>query len=464
MILTYNLGCKISANKVGGNSMSQKKIQKCGDSTSCNRTELLQLVDKDILKNILDAFTKATGLTANIVDTQGRSIFSKKDAQKNCRFCLLIWQMQRKKGIQRCRGAYARAGKQAAIFGEPYIFRCPSGLIEWAAPIIIDNKHLGSIICGQVLMWEPEEFFWIELKDMNKVLTDDFRLLFNAAKELKVISGEKVQGAADLLHVTANYIMKAGWENLRHQKEIATQQSLLNEEIQNRKSLEKKLSTQSLNLHYSLEKERELISKIKLGDLDNAKKVFRVLLADIFIIGAAKLPIIKARVLELGVILSRASVDAGADLNQALAINTEFLQDVSRFNSIEEIDLAAVKALEHYFKAVQKNDMIKNRLVIQEIKKFIRDNHDQSLTLDEISASVYLSPHYASRIFKENQNITIMDYVMKVKLEKAKKLLRNPRYQIDEIAEKLGYNDASYFSKVFRRKEGMSPTQFRHMG
>jgi AraC-like DNA-binding protein len=54
-----------------------------------------------------------------------------------------------------------------------------------------------------------------------------------------------------------------------------------------------------------------------------------------------------------------------------------------------------------------------------------------------------------------------MDYLTQVRLEEAKKLLRNPRYQIDEVAEKLGYNDASYFSKVFRRNVGMSPTQFR---
>lgn len=442
--------------------MSQEVKEQWQEDNASSRTNLLQLVDKNVLKKILDAFTKATGLTANIVDIKGRSIFSKADAQKNCKFCQLIWQLQQNKGLQRCRGAYARAGKQAAIFGEPYIFRCPAGLIEWAAPIIIGGEHLGSIICGQVLMWEPEEFFWIELREMNKTLTDDFYPLFNAAKDLKVISGNQVQGAADLLFVTANYIMEAGWENLRHRQELALQQSLLNEEIQNRKSLEEKLSAQTSNLNYSLEKERELVSKVKLGDIENAKKIFQGLLAEIFIIGAAKLPVIKARVLELGVILSRASVEGGADSNQALGISTEFLQDVNRFDSIEEIDLAAVKALERYLQAVQRNNKVKNRLAIQEIKKFIRNNAHKSLALEEIAASVYLSPYYVSRIFRENQNMTVMDYVTKVKVEEAKKLLRDPQYQIDDIAEKLGYCDASYFSKVFRRNEGMSPTQFRH--
>ena len=161
-----------------------------GGNRPSTRAYLLQLVDKNLLVEILNAFTNVTGLTANIVDTEGRSIFSKADAQINCSFCQLIWKLEKQKGVQRCKGAYARAGKQAALF----------------------NEHLGSVICGQVLMWEPEEFFWIELEEMNRVLTDDFEPLFKAVKELQVVSGEKVQSAASLQSIMANYIVNAAWQ------------------------------------------------------------------------------------------------------------------------------------------------------------------------------------------------------------------------------------------------------------
>lgn len=442
-------------------SGNQKGRRVVSYAKASNRRRLVELVEKDVLKNLLDAFTNATGLTANIVDTEGHSIFSKADAQKNCKFCQLIWELQKQKGIKRCTGAYARAGKQAALFGQPYIFRCPAGLIEWAAPIIIDGEHLGSIICGQVLMWEPEDFFWIELKQFNKSLTDDFEPLIEAAKELKVVSGKKVQSAADLLFVTANYIMKAGWESLRYRQESALQQSRLNEEIQNRKALEQQLTSQMPHFDYSLEKEKELVSRVKLGDRDSALKLIQEILADIFIVGAAQISVIKARVLELVVVLSRAAVEGGAEFEQALEINTEFVQNISRNNNLEEIDLGAVEALKKYLKAVQRNDKVKNRQLINQIKKFILKNYNTNLTLEQIAESVFMSPYYVSRIFKEEQGITIMEYLTKVRLEEAKKLLRNPRYHIDEIAEKLGYNDPSYFSKVFRRKEGMTPTQYR---
>ena len=425
------------------------------------RAQLLDIVDKELLIKILNAFTKATDLTANIVDIQGRSIFSREDAQKSCRFCRIIWEKEKEKGLTRCMGAYERAGKQAAIFGEPYIFRCPAGLIEWAAPIIINGQHLGTIICGQVLMWEPEEFFWIELRQMNKELTVDFYELIDAAKELKVLTVEKVQGAADLLYVTANNIMKYGYENQKQKQEMALQQSLLNEEIQNRKSLEEKLSIQSISLNYSLEKERDLVSKIKLGDFEGAKTIYQTLLADIFLKEAAKLNKIKARVLELGVILSRASVDGGADLNQALDISSTFLMNVGCYETMEEIDLAAIKTFDLFLQPIKNNSNASNRLAIRGIKDYILENYQENTSLEEICDAVFLSPNYASKIFKDDQGMTIMEYVTKVKLEEAKRLLRMPGISVEDIAEKLGYSDPSYFTKVFRRKIGMTPTQYR---
>ncbi|AFA49054.1 PocR ligand-binding domain-containing protein [Acetobacterium woodii] len=427
--------------------------------TLSSRARLLQLVDKEIITKILDSFTKVTGLTANIVDVEGHSIFSKKDAQKNCEFCHMIWRMEKQKGISRCVGAYARAGKQAAIFDEPYIFRCPAGLIEWAAPIIFDEEHLGTIICGQVLMWEPEEFFWIELEEMNQFLTEDFTALFEAAKKLQVVSGEKVQCAASLLHVIANYIIKTGWESLHQKKEIELQQLLLNEEIQTRKNLEDKLNSQSLN--FFMEKEKALIGKIKLSDLDECRKLFKVMLADIFSVDGEKLMTMKGRVYELVVVMSRACVEAGVDIEKSMIFNANLLQELNNCYSIREINIVAMTLLEHYLDEIHHHSKSKNRVAVEGIKGYIRNNYHKNSSLEEIADSVYLSPFYVSRIFKESQNMTVMDYVTKVRLNEAKKMLSNPRYKIEEIAMSLGYSDGSYFSKVFRRNEGMTPTQFR---
>lgn len=440
--------------------MTAKSLEKNRTEQNINHrpSRLLEVVDPEVINKFLKSFQDATGLRASIVDNNGQPVLGL-DKQHNCKFCQLIWEYP--KGFERCVGAYCRAGKQAARFSEPYIFRCPAGLIEWATPIIIDEEHMGSVICGQVLMWEPEDFFWIELQEMNKSLGIDIDFLAEAARELEVISGAKVQAAADLLFVTTNYIVRTGWDNLRHRQQISLQHSLLAEEIQNRKQLEKQILTQQLNLDYSLERERELVSKVKLGDFDAARKILQGLLVDIVTLGVGKTPVIKARVLELMVVLSRAAVERGADLEKTLQMNDKFVQLISRSGNIDEINLGVVHALEWFMKHTQRDHKAKNLSAVNKIKRFIRENSCRCLTLEEIAHSVYLSPYYVSRIFKEEQGITVMDYVTKVRLEEAKKLLRNHNYNIDEISEKLGYSDPSYFSRVFKRYEGVSPKQFR---
>jgi AraC-like DNA-binding protein len=103
----------------------------------------------------------------------------------------------------------------------------------------------------------------------------------------------------------------------------------------------------------------------------------------------------------------------------------------------------------------------KNRKIINEVKAFIIENYDQELPLKKIAGAMFLSPGYLTRIFKQEIGITVMGYLKKVKLEEAKKLLRNPRYKIDDIASKIGYKDSSYFAKVFQRYEKHTPSEYR---
>jgi len=436
------------------------KEKEPGISLTCKSPRLLDLVEKRTLMKLLTAFSNATGMRANIVDITGKSIFGNTDVQENCRFCQLIWQYQH--GVERCQSAYARAGEESAKYGEPYIFRCPAGLIEWAAPIIIENEYLGSIICGQVLMWEPEEFFWVELQTMNKCLGIEMDSLMDAAKELEIVSGKKVHAAAELLFVTANYIMKAGWQSVCHQKEIARQQAMLADEISAKKQLEAQLNVVSTtNLDSCLKKERELISQVKLGDKDAAGKILGSLLVDIFVVGIGNLPLIKARIIELMVALSRSAVESGADLQEALDINANLVEFIVRSEITEDLALLALQGLQQYMDCQIKTIHIKNHHVINKVKQYIRDNIFLNLSLEHIARSVYLNPSYLSKLFKENQGITIMDYVTRVRIEEAKKLLANSKYSIDQVSTKLGFTDPSYFAKVFKRCEDISPREFR---
>lgn len=420
------------------------------------RQELLNLIDIDSLKEILNAFTTTTGLMANVVDVSGRSIFSRKDMTQCCKFCKLIMNMEH--GLERCQSAYERAGKQAALFGEPYIFRCPAGLIEWAAPIMVDGRHLGSIICGQVLMWEPEEFFWIELREMNKSLTSDFKELFKAVEELPVVSGDTVQAASYLLYIIANFITRSGWEQKKRKEELMIQKLRLNEELETRKKLEEQLGQLFI---YSMNKESDLMELIKNGNTEQANRLLTELTTDIILGSKGNMDVIRTRSIELIVMTSRTAVSAGVSQERTSRINASFIQLILQQNSIDDISLQLQTAIDIFQKEIQKRTSIPEPAAIKAMKEYMKQHFRENLTLDTIAESAFLSASYASRLFKKQMNVSIMDYLLQLRMDEAKKMLRETNFSIDDISSRTGYADSSYFTKVFRKAMGVTPSQYR---
>ncbi|WP_041668875.1 PocR ligand-binding domain-containing protein [Acetobacterium woodii] len=423
--------------------------------SSQKNKRLSDLVDIKTLQEILDAFTTTTGLMANIVDVEGVSIFPRKGIKKCCKFCRIIYSLEG--GKNRCQAAYKRAGKQAALFGEPYIFRCPSGLIEWAAPIVLNGEHVGTIICGQVLMWEPEEFFWIELRKMNQAITDDFEELFEAVEELAIVTGNQVQASAYLLYVVANYIMKAGWENFEQSREFARQRTLYHAEIENRKTREEQVDKTAI---LSLIDEDEIILQLQ-QNRNKAKAYLEGLISGLRYEARQNPTQMRAKMTELLVMLSRVVNRMGLAVAPFLEINDYAISQIYQTTSLENISVIAAKSVDVYLEQLEASAVKPENPNILVMTDYIDNHYQDNLTVEAIAAAACLSPGYAGRIFKDQMNMPIMDYVLKVRIDKSKKLLLNPHYQIQAIAKNVGYEDAGYFTKVFRKFEGITPTQFR---
>lgn len=96
------------------------------------------------------------------------------------------------------------------------------------------------------------------------------------------------------------------------------------------------------------------------------------------------------------------------------------------------------------------------------IKDFIARHYaDESLSVKDISDQVFLSPSYVCTIFKNETNLTLNQYLTQYRIERAKKLLQDPRYKITDISSKVGYSDGNYFGKTFKKMVGLSPSEYR---
>lgn len=92
---------------------------------------------------------------------------------------------------------------------------------------------------------------------------------------------------------------------------------------------------------------------------------------------------------------------------------------------------------------------------------YIKSHIDQKLTLDVLASEVGLSKYYFLREFKNTTAMTPVEYINSVRCENAKKLLLKEKYTIHEVAQKCGFTNDSYFSKVFRHYTGLLPSEFQ---
>ena len=103
----------------------------------------------------------------------------------------------------------------------------------------------------------------------------------------------------------------------------------------------------------------------------------------------------------------------------------------------------------------------KKRLELEKVRAFIDEHFTDKITLDELSEQFFINKYYLTRIFKETYGSTISHYVLTKRITRAKQLIRFSGMTMDEIAETVGMNDANYFSRAFRKVEGISPTEYQ---
>lgn len=99
--------------------------------------------------------------------------------------------------------------------------------------------------------------------------------------------------------------------------------------------------------------------------------------------------------------------------------------------------------------------------VISKAKNYINQNFSRELTLDEVSQAVNISPYYFSKLFKEEAGENFIEYLTRLRISHARELLKNPDLSIKEICVMSGYSDPNYFSRIFKKQENMSPSEYR---
>ena len=125
------------------------------------------------------------------------------------------------------------------------------------------------------------------------------------------------------------------------------------------------------------------------------------------------------------------------------------------------IDLFVYVTRMYEYKNSSLSGVVSKSHEIDELAKYIRANFSYNLSLDFLAQHMHLSREYLSRYFKKHMGKTISEYLLEVRIEKAKQMLRTTTYPIGDICEHCGYTSIGNFQKAFKKVTGVSPSTYR---
>lgn len=415
--------------------------------------------NKKYLQEMIDIFSKATGLNVVAVDMEGEAFLSSEEYDQ-VGFCQQI-RYCTEDGCNKCRKTYKKACRECFRWNEPYFFICHAGLVMWAVPIVINNMQIGSMICGQVLLWEPDELYFDDLEQFHANLSGlAFKNLQKEAKKLKVISVNQCQSAANLLSVIVKYMANSYDADFMEQKSLMEWRNVILSRLEKQKAEHQE---ETFDMYVYLKRERRFLQALRMADRKKSEKLIPLLFTDIEMLSGHNMEQIRQMLEELMVVSSRALMEAGVEIDAIMDVMKQYRMEMHGYTHSEELFQYTYQVFDRLLDSVYLliNSM-EHTSVIKSVRKYIDDHYSEKLTMEDIAASVALSPSYLSVLFKKKMNMTIHDYLLRVRIEKSIELMGNRDLSIKEVMQQCGIESQSYYNKVFKKMIGLTPGKYRN--
>ena len=173
-----------------------------------NELEIKDIIDIKLLQKFQDDFALAMNCASVTVDKDGNPVTN---PSSYTRFCDKFIHST-KKGDDRCAASHKRMGEEATRTEKPFVGVCHGGLIDFAAPIIVEGKLVGTVLGGQMLSDSPKEHEYIKIAKEIDVNADS---LVGAVHEIKIVDLKQIEKAASVLFLVVNSLAKNGYNQIQ---------------------------------------------------------------------------------------------------------------------------------------------------------------------------------------------------------------------------------------------------------
>lgn len=219
-----------------------------------------------------------------------------------------------------------------------------------------------------------------------------------------------------------------------------------------------------MNPHLPYEREMAFYQSIKMGNIQEAKRLFKPLAAE----GMGKLSDDPLRNLKYHLVITiafitRYCIEGGMEMEAAYNMSDAYIQRIDKCASQEEIHAIHRESVVDYAKRM--HDIIKHELFSKPISlclDYIYNHLHYKITLKELAEVAGLSESYLSKLFRKELGVTISQYITQKRVEAAENLLKYSDYSCVEISNYLCFNSESYFIQVFKSYTKMTPKEYRN--
>jgi AraC-like DNA-binding protein/ligand-binding sensor protein len=348
-----------------------------------------------------------------------------------------------------CNSLHVKAVKEAHRFGGSHIYMCEMGFMFWTSPLYSNGRFIGAVIGSGFSGVERNETR-DALNAMSKgaVSTEE---LEERTDQYSRCESERIEALAELLLICAEFLSTSEDE---YDSDAA-------------QGVEKS----GFSSVYPIDKERLLLAALRRGDHETGRKILNELLDVLFYSNPEPFKFIQFRAIELVVLLSRAAMKPGianqgappssANDDAMLETNNRYLRCIQEAKNIGELADMLHIIVERMSAQIFSFQGMCHASALRKAERFIWENYTRKITLQEVSTAAGLSAPYFSTIFKEEMGENLSSYLNRLRVEKAGNMLTETSFTLNEIATSCGFEDQSWFSKIFKSFAGISPGRYR---
>jgi AraC-like DNA-binding protein/ligand-binding sensor protein len=447
------------------NSAARNKGKNPADSI-ISRREIEPLLLK--AEEVLRSYENATNIVVSVLDKDGRSVGEIR-YDRMLSFCAICKQYRFKPDpVLRdeeypCTRMHTNGIGEAQKAGGIYIYMCELGFMFWTSPIFSSGRSMGALIAGGILGVE-------KVKAIENIctMTGDKISREEAGKLLIDIperSPEEIKSLAQLLLLCAEQVSRGTEDYKETVSRRAEQETYLSNQIHLLKNKYAHSDRYPGYPGYPLDKERMLLAALRRGDSDTGGKILNELLEILHVSSPDNFQFMQLRAIELVVLLSRASMTPDRSEDETiLENNNRCIRRIQEARNAEELTAILHLIVERMSAQIFSFQGIRHAAALRRAERFIWENYTRKISLREIADASGLSAPYFSSVFKEEMGENLSNYLNRLRVEKAATLLIESDLSLTDIAGSCGFEDQSWFSKIFKVYTGVSPGKFRDQG